>query len=674
MDMFRMLMKQPRPYSFNLSGGVTAKGDSPELDRSLFSHFLLSPLAFLKYLSFAELLHLMLMLSDSGRSFLKLSRMTLRLISTSAVVKPYIMVRTIDNASKISKSNANSIQSTPVQNGTPSSKPGGTSQPKVQNQSIRRMTPSTRTITNPMQNGLKSASSCSNLRIPYSGASLSGKAPMNEELIDSSQKALDLARDSEIEAVTIPDATLAGIVESRLKLGQVALQIQQLQEDVASIKASLSSITTQINKYFPPEITRLTNNISKLNSRFCEIDTVNLEIRMMQQRLKRLEGNPQQMCDLPAVEGRGHDLSATPSSLSELALRRSTPVSQLTPPAHNHASAIASPGNNLSDVPMDESSACRRERQSPEPQNIARSPMASLAVETNQSTSCQPAGIREGDKSLESTAAIKSPRLALIPTPSGTIISSPPPSVAEASREPPPLLLEEGNWVSVQHEELERIAFDDPKAASSTQADESQHSTPLTMAVAVTTEILVPSSIPTKVSTSFISQDPVPEVQIFETQHEHHQQRVGFLIRRSPPPSDTPERPRVLEPAGTEPRKRRKLIHPKDNDSIPSSRTLTFNFNRSQSEIENHSRSPTHASSDQVVLMDGPIVKRPRKVIDYSLMIRKRKKIDRARDPEGYLLRPDGTRDRRSFKAMTFNELPSLENEEKRDQRNEAVA
>ena len=119
---------------------------------------------------------------------------------------------------------------------------------------------------------------------------VSGPRP-EEPQADSSQRSyglLDAAMGSTDEEIPVLEPMLV-LEDQRRDINRIFEAIDNLQVELSSIRDSIQNIQNRPSETFASEIELLTENVSKVSKGMGEIEGLKFEIKMMQQRLKRLE-------------------------------------------------------------------------------------------------------------------------------------------------------------------------------------------------------------------------------------------------------------------------------------------------------------------------------------------------------------------------------------------------
>lgn len=87
---------------------------------------------------------------------------------------------------------------------------------------------------------------------------------------------------------------LAALEEQRSNYDHILASINMLQEDMMSLRQSVENLQERRNQashYLAADVDILTGNLKKVGSRLSELDALKLEMKMMQQRIKHMDGS-----------------------------------------------------------------------------------------------------------------------------------------------------------------------------------------------------------------------------------------------------------------------------------------------------------------------------------------------------------------------------------------------
>ena len=87
---------------------------------------------------------------------------------------------------------------------------------------------------------------------------------------------------------------LAALEEQRRDIDRISASIDILQEDMMSLRQSVEDLhdrRDQASHYLAADVDILTGNLTKVGSRLSELDALKLEMKMMQQRIKHMNGS-----------------------------------------------------------------------------------------------------------------------------------------------------------------------------------------------------------------------------------------------------------------------------------------------------------------------------------------------------------------------------------------------
>ena len=106
---------------------------------------------------------------------------------------------------------------------------------------------------------------------------------------------------------------LLALEDQRRDINRIFEAIDNLQDEMGAIKDSIQNIQDRAPETFAGEIELLTENVSKVSKGMGEIEGLKFEIKMMQQRLKRLEEvNSNKRTFSAIVDTRGSSRETTP--------------------------------------------------------------------------------------------------------------------------------------------------------------------------------------------------------------------------------------------------------------------------------------------------------------------------------------------------------------------------
>ena len=101
--------------------------------------------------------------------------------------------------------------------------------------------------------------------------------------------------DQVFDLATAPSADpLAALEEQRRDIDRILASINVLQEDIMSLRQSVKDLQdrrNQASQYLAADVDILTGNLTKVGSRLSELDVLKLEMKMMQQRIKHMDGS-----------------------------------------------------------------------------------------------------------------------------------------------------------------------------------------------------------------------------------------------------------------------------------------------------------------------------------------------------------------------------------------------
>ena len=101
--------------------------------------------------------------------------------------------------------------------------------------------------------------------------------------------------DQVFDLATAPSADpLAALEEQRRDIDRILASINVLQEDMMSLTQSVKDLQdrrNQASQYFAADVDILTGNLTKVGSRLSELDALKLEMKMIQQRIKHMDGS-----------------------------------------------------------------------------------------------------------------------------------------------------------------------------------------------------------------------------------------------------------------------------------------------------------------------------------------------------------------------------------------------
>ena len=120
---------------------------------------------------------------------------------------------------------------------------------------------------------------------------------------------------------------LAALEEQRRDIDHILASINILQEDMMSLRQSVEDLQDRRNQashYLAADVDILTGNLTKVGSRLTELDALKLEMKMMQQRIKHMDGS----------RSRGRQSSAVLGS-AQVSRRSSAKVDEQATPRDN---------------------------------------------------------------------------------------------------------------------------------------------------------------------------------------------------------------------------------------------------------------------------------------------------------------------------------------------------
>ena len=139
--------------------------------------------------------------------------------------------------------------------------------------------------------------------------------------------------DQVFDLATAPSADpLAALEEQRRDIDRILVSINVLQEDMMSLRQSVKDLQdrrNQASQYLAADVDILTNNLTKVGSRLSELDALKLEMRMMQQRVKHMDGSKSTGSgrQSSAVLGSGQVSRRSPPKIDEQATPRDNALS-----------------------------------------------------------------------------------------------------------------------------------------------------------------------------------------------------------------------------------------------------------------------------------------------------------------------------------------------------------
>ena len=137
------------------------------------------------------------------------------------------------------------------------------------------------------------------------------KEPQSDP-VQRSNGLLDAAMGPTEEGDTFLEPMLA-IEDQRRDINRIFEAIDNLQDEVGAIKDSIQNIQDRPPETFASEIELLTENVSKVSKGMGEVEGLKFEIKMMQQRLKRLEeANSNRRTSPTIVDTRDPSRETTP--------------------------------------------------------------------------------------------------------------------------------------------------------------------------------------------------------------------------------------------------------------------------------------------------------------------------------------------------------------------------
>ncbi len=607
-------------------------------------------------------------------------------IATSAIVDARIEPNgdTTPSTVGFAVSKASYVRSTSVRRSTPSSMGGTPSKTNgMQSTSFGILTPSSMAATVSKTNGSKPVSFRSTTA-SSNGTATPWTKEITTELPPSLPKPTTGPFDDSSDAGEIMphSAPTDSFEEHRKDLDRLYSQIYLLQEDIASIKTSLGSIQVEVNKDFSPEINLLTENVSKVNGRVGEIETVKFEIQMMQQRLKRMEEAKQQRPETPALDLHVSSISAAIRSTSQHTSRNDNdiPVPSLNAFAYQVASGKKLPRKSPSALSTGRLPEMRQEQphQGPDPMeesgsSFQRSSPASKAKSLTPpklATTPRNTDPNGSESSANDSATyVQYPQIHTKTPDTADSRSTPTPNITNPYMGPPPIPQQAINPVEGGHETPIPTLLDDLETAASAQTAHPTQSSQYTSEYDLVIPKIEAQQPPTSNADSITitRAHPAPPAQVIATTQNRQSRRASSSVRHSPPPWDKPDRPGAPEPSDPKSRKRRKTTH-SDGTTVATPNASLDVANTSEPRSTStgtagsiRHRRPTRAPDGQLIRSDGKIDRRSVRFASHIPEGRRHKRGEGVRDAEGYLLRPDGiTRDRRSVRMIAAKGIPRL--------------
>ncbi|KAM0802409.1 hypothetical protein BDR22DRAFT_125912 [Usnea florida] len=118
---------------------------------------------------------------------------------------------------------------------------------------------------------------------------------------------------------------LAALEEQRRDIDRILASIVILQEDMMSLRQSVEDLQDRRNQashYLAADVDILTGNLTKVGSRLNELDALKLEMKMMQQRIKHMDGSRSRGQQSSAVLGSAQVSRRSSPKIDEQAIPR----------------------------------------------------------------------------------------------------------------------------------------------------------------------------------------------------------------------------------------------------------------------------------------------------------------------------------------------------------------
>ena len=118
---------------------------------------------------------------------------------------------------------------------------------------------------------------------------------------------------------------LAALEEQRRDIDRILASIVILQEDMMSLRQSVEDLQDRRNQashYLAADVDILTGNLTKVGSRLNELDALKLEMKMMQQRIKHMDGSRSGGRQSSAVSGSAQVSRRSSPKIDEQAIPR----------------------------------------------------------------------------------------------------------------------------------------------------------------------------------------------------------------------------------------------------------------------------------------------------------------------------------------------------------------